>query len=322
MKKTLYIFCCFIFAVWLSGCGYLSIAINNFGDAIFKSSKKVNTKIRNPIKKNVRMSALWAGHSTILLQLYDKSIIFDPYFNNYLVGFFLRRVETGLDIKYLNKLNLICISHSHMDHMCFSSIGDLSKKFPKAKLVFPYGAENYLPAFNMDMVRIDNRKVTRNLIGKPVFVDSIKITPVYAAHSGGRYGIDIYSWKEQGATGYILEYKDLCVYFAGDTGYDSVAFKKIGNKFKIDLAFIPVGPCRNCDSIGFRHHTSSIEALELFRDIKAKHMIPIHYGAFKYMSDENRPLTVMENLLFTLKFDDLREKVTILNVGEQVMFNE
>jgi N-acyl-phosphatidylethanolamine-hydrolysing phospholipase D len=320
MKNFLKIIYCLLFAVYFSGCAYLSIAINNFGDAVFEKTKKVENKIKNPVKKDVRLSALWAGHSTILLQMYDKVILFDPYFNNHLGGVFLRRIETGLDIKYLSKLDLICVSHSHMDHLCYSSIGDLSEKFPKAKLVFPYGVEDYLPPFKIDMVRIDNRKVTKNKIGKSVFIDSVKISPVYAAHTGGRYAIDVYTWKVNGSTGYILQYKDLCVYFAGDTGYDSVAFKKIGNTYDIDIAFIPIGPCRNCDSIGFKQHTSSSEALRLFRDLKAKHMIPIHYGAIRYMRDEYSPLDVFENLLFTLGFDDLREKVTILKEGEQVFF--
>jgi L-ascorbate metabolism protein UlaG (beta-lactamase superfamily) len=209
-----------------------------------------------------------------------------------------------------------------MDHLCYSSIGELSEKFPNAKLVFPYGVENYLPSFDLDMIRVDNRQASRNNTGKPVMIDSIKVIPVSAVHPGGRYAIDTYIWRVEGATGYILQYRDLCVYFAGDTGYDSVAFKNLGISFNIDLALIPVGPCRNCDSTGFWYHTSSLESLELFRDLKAKHMIPMHYGAIKYIRDENYPLVVLEELLNTTAYSDLKNKVKILKVGEQVVFNE
>jgi N-acyl-phosphatidylethanolamine-hydrolysing phospholipase D len=320
-KKHLFIICYLLFVIWFSGCGYLSIVINNFGDSIFKSTKKVENKVKAPFKKYVKMSVLWGGHSTMLLQLYDKMIIFDPFFNNHIGGIFLRRVETGIDREDMNKLDLICISHSHMDHLCYSSVGELADKFPNAKLVFPYGAENYMPPFDIDMVRIDNRSVTRESTGKSVFVDNIKITPVYAVHTGGRYALDTYTWRVEGSTGYIIEYKGLCVYFAGDTGYDSLAFKNIGNNFKIDLALIPVGPCRDCDSTGFKYHTSSIEALDLFRDLNAKQMIPMHYGALKYMRDENLPLEVMKELLNTSKYSDLKSKIKILKLGEQVILD-
>jgi len=321
MKNAGKILIVFLSAIWLSGCAYFSITMNNIGNAIFNSPKEVRDKVKEPIKDGVRLSVLWGGHSSMLVQMYDKVIMFDPFFNNHLGGLFLRRVETGLDINNISRLDLICVSHSHMDHLCFSSVGDLAEKFPKAKLVFPYGVEKYLPPFDIDMLRIDNRNVDKKNTGKPVFVDSIKITPVYAVHTGGRYALDTYTWRTEGCTGYILQYRDLCIYFAGDTGYDSIAFKKIGDEFDIDLAMIPIGPCRNCDSVGFKYHTSSIEALIAFRELKAKHMIPMHYGAIRYMSDENYPLTAMEELLNTTAGSELKNKVTILKVGEQVIFN-
>ena len=311
-----------IFVIGFSGCGYLILTVDNVGDSLFDNTKKVENKEENPVKNNVKMSALWAGHSSVFVQLYDKTLIFDPFFNDHLGGIFSRKVEAGIDLDKITKLDLICISHSHMDHLCFSSIGDLTGKFPDSKLLFPYGLEYYLPPFNVEMIRVDNRQVSKNNFGKPEIVDNIKVTPVFAAHTGGRYGLDTYTWLVEGATGYILEYKDLCIYFAGDTGYDSVAFKNIGNNFKIDLAFIPIGPCGHCDSTGNKYHTSSLEALELFKDIKAKRMIPIHYGAVKYSRDENYPLYVMEDLLKTSKYSYLNNNIYILKIGEQIIFND
>lgn len=142
LKKFIIIFCYLLFVIWFSGCAYISIAFNNFGDAIFKSTKKIDNKIKNPIKENVRLSVLWAGHSTMLVQMYDKAIIFDPYFNNHLGGLFLRRIETGLDIDYLNQLDLICVSHSHMDHLCFLLLGNLPKSFQMQSLFSLMGLKN------------------------------------------------------------------------------------------------------------------------------------------------------------------------------------
>jgi L-ascorbate metabolism protein UlaG (beta-lactamase superfamily) len=114
----------------------------------------------------------------------------------------------------------------------------------------------------------------------------------------------------------------VCIYFAGDTGYEKEAFKYIGNSFKIDLALIPIGPCRNCDSTGMWFHTSSIEALQLFEDIKASYMIPIHYGAIQYFTNTNYPLSVLEKILQNpdSKYYSDADKVKILKEGEQVIW--
>jgi N-acyl-phosphatidylethanolamine-hydrolysing phospholipase D len=319
MKKVLLILVLLV-TVLLQGCGILRITMSNLADSITDEPRKV-TKIKDSVKDSVKISVLWAGHSTSLVQIYDKVLLLDPIFNKRFGGVILRRTELGLDLNALKKLDYIFISHTHIDHMSFGSLSYLEDKFPKATLIFPKGAEYYLPDFDFKTVRVDNYESQYvDYIGKPVMIDGMKVTPVYALHTGGRYGFDVYSWKEPGATGYIIEYKDAVVYYAGDTGYEKNAFKKIGSKFRIDVAIVPVGPCRNCDSTGFWHHISSIEALELLKDVKANYMIPVHYGASRYISDENRPRDVLIDLLETTAYAGLKDRVKILNVGEQIIW--
>lgn len=292
-------------------------------DAIFSKPDKIENKIKNPYDEKVKLSVLWVGHSSMLVQLYNKELIFDPFFNTRLEGIFMRKVEPGIDINNIPKLDFIFVSHSHLDHFNFYSLNYFDNVFPNANFIFPYGMEQYLPDYNFNMLRLDNRDVNANhSIGNPVIRDSLKITPVYAKHTGGRYIFDAYVWNAEGSTGYIIQYKDVCLYFAGDTGYDSSAFKNIGENFKIDIAFIPIGPCRNCDSVGMKYHISSREALMLFSDIKAQYMIPMHYGALEYFRDTNYPLVVLENELNDPKsgFADLKSKVKIMKEGEQIIF--
>ena len=200
----------------------------------------------------------------------------------------------------------------------------IEDKFPGCNLIFPEGDENYMPNFDMNLIRAKTNKYRNGkYIGEPVFVNGMKVTPVYAMHQGGRYAIDTYSWQERGATGYVVQYKDVSIYFAGDTGYDSLAFKAIGNAFdKIDLALIPIGPCRKCGEKGMWFHTSSIEALKVFTDLKAARMVPIHYGAIQYFNDVNYPLTAMEKILqdTTSYYHAIENKVTVLKEGEQAIW--
>lgn len=323
--KKITLFIIILFLISLNGCYIVRFAVKNVGESITSQPEKIENKIKKPLSDSVKLSALWIGHSTVLLQVYDKVIMTDPFLNYRISGMFMRKKEPGMDFSDLNKLNIVLISHSHPDHMNFTSLGMIEDKFPGCNLVFPQGDENYLPNFNLNFVMVKtNFYRDKKYTGESVEVDGIKITPVYALHQGGRYGIDTYSWIEQGATGYIIQYKGITIYFAGDTGYDDVAFKKIGENFKIDLALIPIGPCRECESRGMWYHTSTIEALELFKDIKASYMIPIHFGAIQYSKDANYPVEVLKKLIQDpeSEYNLISDKLVILKEGEQIVWKD
>jgi L-ascorbate metabolism protein UlaG (beta-lactamase superfamily) len=313
-----------IVSLTLNSCGIFRITVSNVENTLFNSPQKVVNKVKNPVQDGVKLSALWIGHSSMLVQIYDKVILLDPFLTNTMGGIFTRRKEAGLDLKDLSKLDMVLVSHTHMDHLSFGSLDMIADKFPGRPLVFPKGGEYYMPDFDLNLIRLDNTKSqSGQFAGTAIYVDSVRITPVYAHHSGGRYAFDTYSWRTEGATGYIIEYKDVCVYFAGDTGYQNEAFKKIGNTFKIDLALIPIGPCRNCDSTGFWHHTSSVEALWTFEDLKASYMIPMHYGAIEYVRDAYYPSKALERMLNDKdEFKALKDRVKILKEGEQIIWRK
>lgn len=331
MKNTKYlILLALISSAFFSGCWFVRAGMRNLDNAIFDSPAKVENKIKNPVKDNVKLSALWVGQSTVLLQIDDKVIITDPVFENVIAGFMLRTVEAGIDISSIPKLDLILVSHAHMDHLSFPSLDALDDRFPNAALVIPNGVEKYLPSYDMKIIKMrTGNSEERNYIGETKIIDGIKITTVYANHQGGRFGLDSYVWDVPGYTGYIIQYKGITVYFAGDTSYDDKAFKYIGKKYKIDLALIPVGPCRECDQIGNFRHVASLGALMMLDDLRAKYMIPIHFGTIRYFNDPNTPVYVLEDLIN--KYDTktvtgiaasepYKEKIKILKAGEQYIF--
>lgn len=312
-----------ILSLIFSSCIGFRIAMHSLGDTFSSGPEKVLHKVKEPIKDNVRLSVLWIGHSSMLVQVYDRVLLFDPMFNKRLAGLLMRKREPGLDFNSVSRLDMVLVSHSHMDHMSFSSLKMIAGRFPGCTLVFPEGDEDYLPNFDMNLLRVKTGKYWDNqYLGPTVLADSIRITPVYAYHTGGRYVIDTYIWKTKGATGYIVQYKDVCIYFAGDTGYNEYAFKNIGKAFKIDLAFIPIGPCRNCDSTGMKYHASSLEALEIFSDLNAEYMIPIHYGTLTYFRDADYPGQILRQILQDPEsgFYPVRDRIKILGIGEQIIW--
>jgi N-acyl-phosphatidylethanolamine-hydrolysing phospholipase D len=318
-KRILYVFIFIIlFSLLYDGCNLFYVAVRNV-PVFFSSPKEVQNKVKNPVKDNVRLSALWIGHSTVLLQMDDKVVITDPVLTETAGELGRRLVEPGIDIENIPRCDLILISHSHFDHLSYGSLGYLEEKSSGAPLVFPTGLEYYLPQMDFKFIRMDNDNgYEKKIIGEEKLINGIKVTSVYAQHWGGRYGLDGYVWGEKDYTGYIIQYHGLSVYFAGDTGYDSTKFKQLGEKFKIDLAFIPIGPCAGCEQCGTHNHVFPPEAVQIFKDIKARWMVPIHYGTFFFaQADAMKPLETLNKII---KAENLSDKVSALKIGEQKIF--
>lgn len=301
-----------------SSCNLFMVAVRNI-PVFFETPDVVKNKITNPIKPDVRLSALWIGHATVLIQMDDKVIITDPILTE-TVGEFARRVvEPGIDIENIPKCDMILISHSHFDHLSYSSLELLEEKSKGAALVFPSGLEKYLPAYDYKYYRLDNDNGYKTkIIGEQKIINGIKVSAVVAHHWGGRYGVDGYVWGDNSYTGFILEYNGMTVYFAGDTGYDSTCFKELGKQFNIDLALIPIGPCADCDNCGTPNHAFPPDAVMIFKDINAKWMLPIHYGTlFFAQAPPERPLETLNNIIAR---DSLQNKIFPLKIGEQKVY--
>lgn len=211
------------------------------------------------------LSAVWAGHATVLLRIGPQQILTDPNFSGAL--FILpRQTPASLTHQDLPKVDAVLISHLHFDHYDRSTIRKLPQEVP---IVFPAQSEAYT-------TNLGRRKA---LLGawQRVRVGALRITAVPVAHFGGRYGLD--AWWNRSFTGYVIEGYGRTVFFAGDTGYDPKMFKEIGRRFpNIDLALIPIAPFRG--DRGNKVHVDPAEALQIFDDVGAAHMMPIHFEAY------------------------------------------
>jgi L-ascorbate metabolism protein UlaG (beta-lactamase superfamily) len=154
--------------------------------------------------------------------------------------------------------------------------------------------------------------------GETATVEGVTITTVASIHWGGRYGIDGSVWGLPGYTGYVIEYHGMTVYYPGDTGYDPELFRSIGETYAIDLALIPIAPCYDPASLGTRYHVGPAGAVKILEDTRACAMVPIHYGTVHEPLDPFDALRVFLDLIKGR--DDLRERVEILEIGEQSVF--
>ena len=73
-------------------------------------------------------------------------------------------------------------------------------------------------------------------------------------------------------------------YFAGDSGYFP-GFAEIGRRFApLDVALLPIGAYEPRWFMRYQH-LNPAEAYQAFRDLRARHMIGVHWGTFD-LTDE------------------------------------
>ncbi|HTY36532.1 MAG TPA: MBL fold metallo-hydrolase [Bacteroidota bacterium] len=285
---------------------FTSRMLGQLGDPIQPAPRRISS----PILSDVGLSVLWVGHATTLIQIHDKVIITDPVFTNTVGLIAKREVAPGIDPSAIPHLDAILISHVHMDHFSYSSLAQLPGE---ASLLVPAAGIGYTPEFGF----------AATVAMKPWQVydkDGLRITAVPVRHFGGRYGFDA-AWNDGPTwTGYVIEYKGTTVLFAGDTAYDPELFKEIGRQFHIDAALIPIAPVEPREYMR-RVHADPADALEIFRDVGARIMIPIHHDTFFQGLEPNSAyaVTLLRNLV---KEQALQDRVTIPGIGDRIIIKE
>lgn len=228
--------------------------------------------------------ALWLGHASVWLTLGETTVAIDPVFGN--IPLFKRLTPLPVPPEAL-KADLILITHAHYDHFDKPSVLALLKANPDAAVVAPAGFWRY-------MKRAVNRERCFELEWwESLMVKELFITLVPARHWSKRTPFDTNKalWG-----GYVIQKGEHTLYHAGDTAYGD-HFKEIAERFAIDEAFVPIGAYRP-EYIMKHNHTDPAEALRAGSDLRAKTLIPIHYGTFR-LSDEplDEPLQWFNRLI-------------------------
>jgi L-ascorbate metabolism protein UlaG (beta-lactamase superfamily) len=216
-----------------------------------------------------------------------------------------RFIKPGINPSLLTTVDFTLISHMHFDHLSYGSLDDLPKN---GTLVFPYGIARYVPDFGFYK---NDELQPWEMINR----DSVRITAVPAQHFTGRYGFDRDWMGDIGYSGYVIEYRGITVFFAGDTGYNSEIFKEIGRRFKIDLAIIPIAPSSG-NGTGSYVHVGPLGALTIFKDVGALYMMPIHFGTMLFGSPAN-PEAPFNQLQQIAANQGIADRILGLKVGEQ-----
>ncbi|HMJ89337.1 MAG TPA: MBL fold metallo-hydrolase, partial [Candidatus Acidoferrum sp.] len=220
------------------------------------------------------INATWIGHATVLLNFYGLTILTDPVMMPR-VGLNLgiatvgpkRLVAPPLSIKELPPIDLILLSHAHMDHFDMPTL----HKFGAApKCVTAKATRDLFEGMKFE------KNVKELGWGESTMVNTahgdLRVEAFEVNHWGARWRTD----KHRGFNGYVLEREGKKLMFGGDTAITD-KFQRIRNKRGYDLAIMPIGSYKPYK----RSHCTPEESVSMLNDSRSEKILPVHFKTFR-----------------------------------------
>lgn len=216
---------------------------------------------------------IWFGHSAFYLQINDLNILIDPMFGQVAaphpwLGSKRFSKELPLEVARLPEIDVVVISHDHYDHLDYGTIGKLKTKV--RRFIVPLGVGVHLEAWGIEPERIEELDWWQEINHEMV---SFKCAP--AQHFSGR---KFSNGQTTLWSSWVIQSEDTNLYFSGDSGYGP-HFREIGEKYgPFDLAMME---CGQYNTMWPDIHMFPEETAQAGLDVKARTIMPIHWGAFK-----------------------------------------
>lgn len=254
-----------------------------------------------------KITVCWLGHATTLINFYGLWILTDPALADR-VGIQLglgtagpkRYVAPALGFKDLPPIDLILISHAHMDHLDLPTL----RSFPARTLVVT-------AKLTSDLVAKAGLEEVKELgWGESANVGSnngtLEVQAFEVKHWGQRWPNEL----ERGYNGYVLRREGKALLFGGDTALVD-SFARLRSQGPFEAAIMPIGAYRPW----IRNHCTPEQAVEMSNSAGAKYIIPVHHQTFR-LSDEPI-MEPIERMKTALKYEP--ERLGIETIGETLV---
>ena len=251
------------------------------------------------------LHAAWLGHSTVLLKLNGTTILTDPVFSSRIglnfgpVTLGIKRLtEVAAPIVELPPIDLILLSHAHMDHFDLPSLRELESK----------GTDVVTASRTADLLRTRRyRRVHELRWGETARTGVATVSAFEVNHWGARMRSDVY----RGYNGYTVETGGFRIIFGGDTAYTD-AFRHLKSFRPFDLAIMPIGAY----DPWIRVHCNPEQAWSMANDAGAERVLPVHHQTFR-LSHESKHEPI-ERILRAAGSDP--ERICVREIGGEFHF--
>jgi L-ascorbate metabolism protein UlaG (beta-lactamase superfamily) len=242
-----------------------------FGKDPHNRPKQIIPSIKTAIDEIHDDSLIWFGHSSYFFKLDGHSFLVDPVFSGHasplpggVKAFPGANSYGAIDIP---PLDYLLITHDHYDHLDHKTIVALKPKVKQVICGLGVGAHlehwGYDPSIITELDWFEAISLT----------DKIHLTATPTRHFSGR------SLKRNSTLwlSFVLRAPNFRLYLGGDSGYET-HFKTIGDQFgPFDLAILEDGQYNPA----WKYiHMMPEELLLAAQDLKAKHIMPVHWAKF------------------------------------------
>lgn len=247
-----------------------------------------------------RITAAWIGHATVLVNFFGVTILTDPALCERIgadLGFTVlgrrRMIAPAISLTELPPIDLVLLSHAHMDHLDCETLQALPKS---SHVIAASRTSDLFSGFgNVKELRW-NDSVTLNTSDGELGVQAFEVK-----HWGARWKRDTY----RGYNGYVLSRNGRKIIFGGDTAY-SPTFKEIHSSQGYDMAIMPIGSYGR----GTGSHCTPEEAVRMANEAGADFILPIHHSTFPLAKEPlGEPLARLENAIPS-------DRIALREIGE------
>ncbi len=253
--------------------------------------------------KDNAITLAWIGHATVLINFYGFHILTDPVFGAR-VGIDLRLTTLGpkrytapaMRLGELPPIDLLLLSHAHMDHLDLPTLRRLAK--PGAVVTARRTSEFLAQTPAKNALELGWGEKTRIETSR----GDLQVEAFEVKHWGRRWPSDV----DRGYNGYVLRREGRSLIFGGDTAHTKL-FAQLRKGGPYATAIMPIAAYNPW----IRNHCTPEEAQEMADMAGARTIIPIHHSTYK-LSDEPMEEPIQR---LVLHLADQKERVGLREIG-------